>query len=805
MKNFIKKGSFFFSLSWTIFQYPYASFAAEQTDAASNNNGDAIIVTGTRETGKKARESISPIDIISAKQLTQTGMPSLRNALTQLLPSLSVPNGGYDSGALTDSTSLRGLNANETLVLVDGKRRHTTANLYDDSGPQQGTTPVDIDMIPMAAIDHIEVLRDGASAQYGSDAVAGVVNIILKKQDHGFHAQTVTGVTAAKDGFQQGVYLDGGTKLGSRGYLHVSGDFLRQNHSYRSAADLRTGKKDNKLLGQPEQTRESFAIKGGYEIADNIEAYGLATYAHRYSEAFENYRLASSLAGYPGYSAIYPNGYSPIETMNENDWEIMGGLKGTIKGWNWDVSSVYGRDYNTIGLKNSSNRQIEADTGRTPTTFKGVHRFNNQQWSNSIDFSKAFHIDGWPHEINVAGGGTHRYESYTIGVGSADSLYGGGSEALPGISAASAGKFSRNVFGGYFDVATHLVKQLQIDVAGRYEHYSDVGSAKTGKVALRYDPFKWLGFRGTISNAFHAPTLAQENYSAVEVSPTSADGIISPNSVGALANGSKKLKPEHSTNITAGVTFEPIKRLHITADLYQIKLRGQILPGGNVYGNQALNALAMNGFSLPMDAGSWTAASISTHWFANVANTRTRGIDITATYPTYLGDIGHIDWSVSANINRTILTHQGKDADGNDLLTKQSIAYITTAYPRSKIIWGGQFTSGDKKWIVGLHEIRWGHTTSQLSYYGGTANSDILSNYDFVAFHNRVKYTTNLDITYRVNAKLSLTAGANNLFNTYPSRVPLAHRYLGTEKYVMDTSQLGINGGFYYFKVDVNL
>lgn len=193
----------------------------------------------------------APIDVVSAKQISQTGQPNLREALAQLLPSLTMPTAGFDTGALTDSISLRGLNANETLVLVDGKRRHTTANIYSNPGPQQGTTPVDIDMIPMAAIDHVEVLRDGASAQYGSDAVAGVVNIILKKQDHGFHAQSISGITAAKDGFQQGVYLDGGAKLGQRGFVHVSGDFFHTDHTYRSAPDARTGTKVNNVLSQP--------------------------------------------------------------------------------------------------------------------------------------------------------------------------------------------------------------------------------------------------------------------------------------------------------------------------------------------------------------------------------------------------------------------------------------------------------------------------------------------------------------------------------------------------------------------------
>ncbi|MDN6042427.1 MAG: TonB-dependent receptor plug domain-containing protein, partial [Acetobacter sp.] len=278
---------------------------------------ESVIVTGTRETGRKARQSLAPIDVVSAKQISQTGQPNLREALAQLLPSLTMPTGGFDTGALTDSISLRGLNANETLVLVDGKRRHTTANIYADPGPQQGTTPVDIDMIPMAAIDHVEVLRDGASAQYGSDAVAGVVNIILKKQDHGFHAESISGITAAKDGFQQGVYLDGGAKLGQRGFIHVSGDFYHTDHTYRSAPDARTGTKVNNVLGQPEQTRQSVAIKAGYDLTDTIQAYGTATYAHRHAEAYQNYRLPSAIDStkYPQYAALYPNGYSPLQTL----------------------------------------------------------------------------------------------------------------------------------------------------------------------------------------------------------------------------------------------------------------------------------------------------------------------------------------------------------------------------------------------------------------------------------------------------------------------------------------------------------
>ncbi|GBR57542.1 TonB-dependent outer membrane receptor [Acetobacter senegalensis DSM 18889] len=763
---------------------------------------EAVIVTGTREIGKKARDSISPVDIITARQLSETGMPSLREALTQLAPSLTMPTSGYDAGALTSAFSLRGLSPNETLVLVDGKRRHTTANIYADPGPQQGSTPVDVDMIPLAAIDHVEILRDGASAQYGSDAVAGVVNIILKKQDHGFHAQSLTGITASKDGFEQGIYMDGGAKLTDRGYIHVSGDYVHEDHTYRSAPDLRTNTKINKLLGQPEQTRETVAIKAGYHILDNLEAYAVATYAHRHAESFQNYRTASSLDNYPAYAAIYPNGYSPVMTMDENDWEVTAGLRGEIDNWHWDLSSVYGRDYDQIGIANSANLALSTATGRTPTKFD-AQGYNNEQWSNTFDLSKAFHIPGWPYAINVAGGASYRYESYSIGTGSADSTYSSGSDALQGTVAAYAGNYSRDVIGGYIDVATHLAKNVQLDLAGRYEHYTDVGDTETGKAALRYDPLPWLGLRATISNGFHAPTLAQEYYSAVAVSPTAARGIIAANSPGARANGANALKPERSTNVSGGIVLEPVKRLHITTDVYQINLRDQILPGGNVYGTDALSALQMNGFTLPNDAATW-GSSLSTHWFANVASTRTQGLDITATYPTELSPtIGRIEWDVGINLNRTRLTHQSAAADGTPLLTAQSIAYITTAYPRSKMIWGGRFTSSNGKWIVGVHEIRWGQTTSELTDYTGPTNSASVSAYSFTQFHNTPKFVTNLDITYRVMPQLSFTLGANNLFNALPSRVPDSNRYLGVPQYYMSTSQLGINGGFYYLKADV--
>nr|WP_083301969.1 TonB-dependent receptor [Kozakia baliensis] len=776
--------------------------AALQSNAAPAEGGsEAIVVTGTREIGKKARDAIAPLDIVTHKQLATTGQGTLRDALGLLLPSLTTPTAGFDAGAMTDTISLRGLNPNETLILVDGKRRHTTANIYADPGPQQGSTASDIDMIPMSAIDHVEVLKDGAAAQYGSDAVAGVVNIILKKTAHGFHAQDITGITSQGDGFQQGVYLDGGASLGSRGFVHVSGDFVHQDHTYRSAADNRTGTYLNNVLSQPEQTRESVAINAGYDLTDDIQAYASATYGHRSSQSYQNYRLPSSLNDYPGYQALYPWGYSPLETLNENDYEVKAGLKGDFRGWHWDLSTVYGRDYDSIGLLNSANLQLNKDTGATPTKFD-VMGFNNQQWTNDFDISRKFHINGWPHSINVAGGASYRYEGYSVGTGSYNSTYGSGSDALAGTNSGNAGNYNRDVVAGYIDISTYLMKGLQLDLAGREEHYTDVGDTQTGKVSLRYDITRRIALRGTISNGFHAPTLAQEHYSALNISPTAARGLIAANSPGALANGASALKPERSTNAEGGIIVEPVDNLHVTADVYQINMRDRIMPGGNISGGTARNALGTNGFTLPPGSESWNPSAISANWFSNVASTRTQGLDITINYLTRLGQYGRIDWDAAINLNRTRLSHQTTNPQtGAPLLNAQAVAYLTTAYPRSKIIFGGRWTH--KQWTIGVHEIRWGQTTNQLTYYAPGPLQ--FSTTHFLEYHNSPKWTTNVDVSYRITPRWTATIGGNNIFARFPTAVPDGNRYLGAPQYYMSTSQLGINGGYYYFRVNYDL
>lgn len=756
-----------------------------------------VQVTGRRDLAGRARQSVTPMAIVSSKELQSTGQPSLRDALQLLVPSLSVPTGGFDAGALTDSMSLRGLDSNQTLVLVDGLRRHSTANIYADPGPQQGTTPVDIDMISMAEIDHIEILRDGAGTRYGADGIAGVVNIILKKQANGLNIRSNSGITSDGDGYQQSVFLDGGVTLNNRGFVHIGGDFVHADHAFRSAPDSRTGTKINKILSTPEQTRETIALNTGYHLTETLELYGTTTYGHRHAEAFQNYRLPSALSNYPGYAALYPEGYSPLQTLEEQDYELTAGLRGRLAGWHWNLSTVYGRDYDHIGLKNDANTALYAATGQTPTRFDKVQSYNNSQWTSNFDLERKVITSFWPHGFNISGGSSYRYESYSIGTGSPQSVYnGGGSLALAGTNPGNAGNFNRDIVSGYIGLGTYLTQKWRIDLSGRYEHYTDIGNTQIGKVATRYDISKRFALRGTISNGFHAPTLPQAHYSSLTISPTVARGIIAANSPGALANGARKLKAEQSTNLEGGFLIEPVRKLHIDVDFYQIDLRGRILPGAPLYGDAAASALRGNGFDVPPGI---TGNNLSAQYFANVANTRTQGMDMTAVYPSEFGQYGHVNWDLAISLNRTRLRHE-TDFNGQPALNAPFRAYLTTAYPRSKIIFGGHWLSPERKWEITLHEIRYGQATSALTYYKNN-NTSITSTRDYLQFHNKPRWTTNLSATYHVNKRWSATLGGNNIFAEYPSRVPYGNRYLGAPQYYMSTAQLPMTGGYYYMDV----
>jgi iron complex outermembrane receptor protein len=761
-----------------------ANDAAPSSDAGSTDSLESVIVTGTRETNVKARDSSAPIDVLPAAALQATGATDLRDALERVLPSLNHAAFAGDYGALTDTVQLRGLSPDHVLILINGKRRHTTANIYTAGGPLQGSAPVDLDLIPLSAIDHIEVLRDGAAAQYGSDAIAGVINIILKSANHGGTVTANAGQYYDGGGFTAGGGGDVGTTLTDDGFLHLGGDYRHHNHSVRSGADSRTGVVDNLIFGDPEVERESIAYNAGKSFAANtVEVYSFATYAHRDGQSYENYRLPTVIP------SVYPKGFSPQATIDENDYAATLGIKGDqLLGWSWDLSSTYGGDNDGLGLIDSGNPALAA-AGTTPTTFH-IANFKITQWTNTLDFNRPFEI-GLAAPLNVAFGGEWRRETYQIRPGDPASYQQGGAQSEQGLSPVNAGSYGRSNSAGYIDLATSLLPLWQVDIAARHEHFTDFGDTTSGKLSTRYDFNSRLGLRATVSNGFRAPSLAQEFYASLGVSPTGASGQIAAGSPAAKALGAGTLGPEKSISFSLGAVAEPVDGLHATVDGYFIRITNRIVDGGSYAGEQAIAALEANGVTFPPGIN---PANVTAVFFSNGADTKTYGVDLTADYRSDLGRAGTVDWDAAVNYNRTLLTRLGLDGNGNPLLDAQQIAYLTSASPESKIIVGGIWK--DAGFLVSLHEIRYGKSAPLDQYYTGPNAFSITTFYESV---NPAKYVTNLELGYDWRG-LQWVVGANNLFNVYPKELPPAQRYIGAALYDGYTG-LGINGGYYYTRL----
>jgi iron complex outermembrane recepter protein len=805
-------------------------------DVASAGAGEAVIVTGTHTVNRKARDSNSPITIVSSAMLRRSGMLNLGDALTRVDPSINVDAMGTSVSGLTSAIRMRGLNPNEVLVLVDGKRRHTTAGISGDAGPNFGSTPVDLNMIPAGAIDHIEVLEDGAAAMYGSDAIAGVVNIITKKTAHGLNMDAQTGANAYNgDGWQYLYGVDGGTSLGTDGYLHVSGQMYHTDHMLPKTTDHRllsyappgaytagnyTGPENvpldsNHFTSTPEETRENLSIEFGKKITDGIEAYGLITYAHRHSEAYQNYRIPSVAP------SLFPYGFSPLMTNNENDYSALLGIRGAnLLGFDWDLSTVYGADEMTIGVKDTVNTGMlsatcvsasvdptspyasEEGCGSSPTTVRS-ERFRMAQWTNNFDMRRTINI---AHTVpmTLALGAEHRLETYQIWPGQPASYQLGGVQGFGGLSPQNAGSWGRDVWAGYMDGDFRLTRKWDLDFAGRFEHYTDVGNTENGKISTRYQIVPRLALRATISNGFRAPTLAEQHYSSFTSSPTGGSGLLAVDSSAARLLGAAALKPERSTNVSGGFVAEPIDGLHVETDVYQIDLRDRIVQGGTVNGDLAVEAVRDFGFTIPQGNGV-TSSGVTASYMANGASTRTQGLDIKVDYTFHLHQYGNLNLSGSLDLNRTRLHHNGVGTNGEPYLTAANIANITTDFPRSKLILNAFWTLGN--WDVNVRQTRYGETTDMLQYMDwatGTCpdgTSKQFSNSCFGQFKNTPRWLTDIEVGYQVTPRLHVAVGANNVFNIRPRRLPDDLNYAGGQIYDYTAAQVPITGGYYYGRV----
>lgn len=802
---------------------------APATESATPEDAPTgIIVTGVR--GGQPRtvaDSPVPIDVITPAELKQTGRTGLKEILGNIIPSLSMPAlGGGGTSASVRPISIRGLSGDYLLVLVNGKRRHTTSLINNLSRVSGGSTPVDVDLIATNAVGRIEVLRDGAAAQYGSDAISGVINLILDDAPEGGEFTTTAGQLYEKGGALLQQTLGYGTRLVGDGFVRVAVEAKYHDRADSSADPI--ARVFPLVNGQPDPREGSVnhVIAGGYgrsnrdkivngtvnaevPLSDAARLYGFSTLSYRdIKDARGAYVPATSNAVLP---QIYPAGFQAYRRIWEWDYQTTWGIKTDVGGWAADLSTSYGRDAVRLGAENALNPSL----GPSSKTSFRMGRQIQTLWVNNLDLSHGYDI-GLADKLEVALGVEHRYEQFISRAGEPDSYrdggyviprdgtpfgtaYGGqspspGLVSFTGTSPADAAQVSRNNIAAYVDVSTKVTPAWYVGLAGRFEHYTDsAGNTVSGKFSTRYELAPGIALRGGVNTGFRAPSLAQTAFSTTQNTVTvvgnerilTTSKFLPVNSAAAIALGAQPLKPEKSLSFTAGATFER-GGARLTIDGYQIRIDDRIVKtdflGTAANGGRAIAAI--------LNANGVTGVD-SAQFFTNAIDTRTRGIDVVGEYtwrPAGLGTLRlNAAWAYfDTKILHVIANPRQLSSLNVVLFGRQVQQDLLVAVPKSKIVASANWDLGRLNAL--LRATRFGRYTE--------SSTVAASDRTFGA-----KVVTDLELGYRLSDKVTWSVGANNLFDVYPDRNGLV-AIDGSGAYG-SFAPFGLSGGFYYTRVGV--
>lgn len=763
-----------------------------------------VIVTGNRGSEKRTvTSSPVPIDVISAKQLQETGKPGLMEALSASVPSLTLPEKtGWDASGMARAPNLRGLNAAQVLVLVNGKRRHTSATL-NISGINAGAAPADLDLIPISAIDHVEVLRDGAAAQYGSDAIAGVINVILKADASGTAVTTAgQGYDGKKQTVQQSV--NKGFEIGRDGIVQLALDARSQNDDNKASANGysqaealdRAGKVTYGGYGTPKINLLTLGYNAELPLQDDLTLYSFSTWSYRKAEQGQNFRLPTIVNTITTGPNGRPSGYTPTWYIEEYDYQAAFGARGLAGEWDWDLSSTYGRNEAEQGTWNNQNPSLgEA----TPNHFESGTWVSSQLTSN-LDLRRSFEV-GLTKPLDFSWGLEQRRDTYQVQAGDwaswADGGYckapgncaASGAQVTNGISPAEAASASRNSYAGYLDVGFNPLPQWYWGAALRYEHYDrNIGATRSGKLTTRYELTPELAVRATVSNGFRAPSLANNLFSARSTTYGVVDGVyqsinygvLPVDSAAAKALGAEPLKPEKSTNYSLGLAWQPGERLAFTADAYLINVRDRITLTGTLLGPEVTQALLANGID----------STSGGQYFTNGADTRTKGLDLVGSYDQDLGGAGTVKWTAAFNWNDTeILDYkQSVNILGTpyELMNRQARNLLTEVQPHTKLILGGN-------WRLDRYRVNLG-----LTRYGSWREVNAANDRSLDREY-KARWITDLDAGYQLTKDLEVAIGARNLFDIYPERQAPSSKTMVKGYGVY--SPYGFTGGYYFGRV----
>lgn len=777
---------------------------AQETDEQNDRTLDTVVTVGTRVANRTALDTAVAVDVVSSASLEKIGIGELNQALSTQLPSFNFPRPALNDG--TDSVrpaTLRGLAPDQTLVLVNGKRRHSASLVNVNGSIGRGSSAVDMNTIPTFAVSGVEVLRDGASAQYGSDAIAGVINVKLREAAEGGAAEvsygwressyTVPvgtpdpglGITVPASGEMTRDRSDGhvltlagwkGFQLGQDGFLTLTAEYKDQQHSERSGYDIRQQyplnaddsyfagesviNRWNAWTGEPELEQFTLFANAGYDVGATTHLYGWASYQDRDTVSAGFYRRALDSRN---VIEIYPNGFLPLIAPETTDISTGGGVQFDGGGWDMDASIVYGSNEMQYTIKHTLNRSI----GPTSKTEFDAGGFKYSQIVANLSAVRGFDVGNFASPLNVAWGIEARREMYTINAGEPDSYRNGGvllngnptasgAQVFPGFRPENEVDEDRTSIAAYLDLEANITDKFLLSGAVRGESYSDFGETMTGKLAARYDFTDQFALRGSVQNGFRAPSLQQQFFQTT--STNFIDGVpfdITTFPVTdpiAQALGAVPLNAEKSVNFSVGAVIN-IDRFNMTIDAYQINVDDRIVLSENLTSQDVRDYLEARGF---IGAGGG-------RFFLNGVDTETKGVDIVANYSFPETDFGRFDVTFGANFNQTDVTAVP------DLPQLTALPTPPTLFGRANVKTFEEGTPKDKftgsvNWTRGA----FGATLRAINY------GDVLSPSSNPANDYTIDSNTLVDIEgrYTWNDRVTLSLGADNLFDEYGTPSP---------------------------------
>jgi iron complex outermembrane recepter protein len=857
-----------------------SAMAQQQPSAAAESSPgkpiEEVIVTGTRRLDRTVEESAAPIDVLSGADLAAQSSTNMLDTLSNVVPSFIVgQNSISDASSFVRSPSLRGLPGDEMLVMLNGKRMNRSALVQVYQGGETelafGSQGPDLASIPSIAIKSLEILRDGASAQYGSDAIAGVLNFHFRDNPSGIELQSrfgeyFPGHGYDKDGWDRQVAANIGLPLGGQGFVNVSAEWAKNEQTVRNvtrpsalafaetypdlASSLPHYPGPVQEWGTPPAESVKLVVNGGIKLDNGDEFYFFGNYANIQTNESFNYRLPKTVtdstgttfgnhpafndiyldpctAAYTGcptggfiqdsntfnFNSVYPGGFTPrFFGVTQQFFGTLGYKGVTSWGMNYDVSGTTAQNSLALSLKTSLNPSLGPVS---PTNFYDG-KFIQKENTFNVDVSYPWTVPGLASPISLAGGLEWHDENYQQLLGDPASYAAGpytsqplytcagftctpaldstGAQIIATQSTASNGyggistsiDASQVSYAGYIDLEADVLPNLTLGLAGRQEHYASFGSTTLGKFSARFKVTDWVSLRGTVSTGFHAPTPGQ--YSVETLSTTFIPGTATQVQIGtypvtssvAKYYGATALRPEESTNLSAGIVLTPLEGLLVTLDGYSIEVRHRI-------------GISQQFTVTPADIAklqdlAYVGPGGTVQYFTNGFSTKTKGADLVATYFFPLGAAGRLGTTLAYNYNKSDVT-----SFDPTVITPARIIDIQHYAPNNRANLTLDYTLG--KFAAALHENYYGTFRDENDYPGQLFSA---------------KWTTDLDLSYVVWNNVTAAIGGRNIFNVYPDKIansatqtvyPTTGGLVDGEVYPRTGGPFGFNGAFFYFRL----